>query len=507
MMQSMEAQTGQEKSLGRLLKLAEVHPRTTSSCDVMISSLADDSRRVGPGTCFVAVRGAQADGHRFVREAVNAGAAAVVVEDEVEVPASVARVVVTDGRTAVAQLAAAFYGLRGAGTQTPRLIGVTGTNGKTTIAWMLRSVLQAADRRAALLGTIEYDLVSERQKAPLTTPGPVELCRLLATARDAGATDVVMEVSSHALDQKRTDGLRFGAAIFTNLTGDHLDYHGTMEAYAAAKQRLFHRLDAGAFAIVNGDDPHAEYMAAGTRGTVIRYGLDAQRLEATARNVSLNSQGLSLHIRGKHINLEVCCSLVGRHNVMNVLAVVAAAEALGIAAPAIREGLQRLSGVPGRLQRVEPDGHPFSVYVDYAHTDDALRNVLGAIRPLTQGRVICVFGCGGDRDRSKRPRMAAVVGALADVAIVTSDNPRSEEPTAITRDIVAGFGKNMPCRVTVEVDRRHAIESAIASAQAGDTILIAGKGHEDYQLIGDQVLDFDDAKVARQCFRSLSVSA
>lgn len=496
-MESPVTRNSTSRSLRQLLESAAIPTRTPLVKDVAVLALADDSRDVGPGTCFVAVRGVKADGHRFVAQAVAAGAVAVVVEEAVDVPPTVAQIVVADSREAVAKLAASFHGLRGKGANSPRLIGVTGTNGKTTVAWMLRSVLQAAGRRTALLGTIEYDLLSEKHKAPLTTPGPIELCRLLATAREAGATDVVMEVSSHALEQQRTDGLSFSAAIFTNLSGDHLDYHGTMDAYAAAKKRLFAGLSPGAIAVVNGEDAYSAQMVEASNALVVRYGLEGGGLDVVGRNVTLNSQGLAVEVGGRLAESIMRCSLVGRHNVLNVLAVAAAAEALGIPVAAVRDGLECLSGVPGRLQRIEPDGHPFSVYVDYAHTDDALHNVLTAIRPLTRGRVICVFGCGGDRDRTKRPRMAAVVGSLADVAFVTSDNPRNEVPMAIIQDVLPGFGRASSCRVVVEVDRRHAIEGAIASAGAGDTVLIAGKGHEDYQLVGDRVLDFDDALVAR----------
>lgn len=492
-------------SLRRLLERARIAVRTPVE-DVRVTALTDDSRQVQPGSCFVAVRGVQADGHQFVTRAIAAGAAAVVVERAVDVPASVACIEVPETRSAAARLAAAFYGLSEEESRSLRLIGVTGTNGKTTTAWMLRSVLQAGGRRAALLGTIEYDLLSERRKAPLTTPGPIELCRMLAAARDAGATDAVMEVSSHALEQRRTDGLSFAAGIYTNLTGDHLDYHGTMNAYATAKRRLFELLPAGAVAAINAEDAHADFMVSGISARVIRYGLDAERHDVYGSNVALSRRGLSVRVHGAGSEFVVRSALVGRHNVMNVLAVAATADALGMPVTAIQRGLEHLHGVPGRLQRVEPDGHPFSVYVDYAHSDDALRNVLTAVRPFTQGRVLCVFGCGGNRDRGKRPRMGAVVAQLADVAFVTSDNPRREEPMAIIRDIIPGFGASPSCAVMVEPDRRGAIAAALAQARAGDTVLIAGKGHEDYQLVGDRVLEFDDARVARECLGCTAVA-
>ncbi|MBI4717218.1 MAG: UDP-N-acetylmuramoyl-L-alanyl-D-glutamate--2,6-diaminopimelate ligase [Planctomycetes bacterium] len=471
---------------------------------VALTLLTDDSRKARPGACFVAVRGAGVDGHQFVDAAVRNGATTVVVEHSVPLPRGVLAIPVRDSRSALARLAAAFHDLRGGndGANGLSLLGITGTNGKTTVAWMLRSILSAAGARPALLGTIEYDLVGERLRAPLTTPGAVELCRHLARAREAGATHAVMEVSSHALDQCRTDGLRFSAAVFTNLTGDHLDYHRTMEAYRAAKRRLFTGLGGEAFAIINADDPAAAFMSADLRARVVSVGMDARAADVSAHMARMGRMGSSFVLRGRTFETEIHCRLPGRHNVLNALCAAAAAEAIGVCAAAVRTGLEQLNGVPGRLQRVERDGCPFSVLVDYAHTDDALRNVLQAVRPLTTGRVLCVFGCGGDRDRSKRPRMAAVVGQLADVAVVTSDNPRSEDPQAIIAEILRGFEPGGACRVQVEADRKRAIELAIGEARPGDTVLIAGKGHEDYQLIGGAVLEFDDASVARTCLEA-----
>ena len=496
-----------------LLKRARIEPLNDfQPCDVRITckqaclSLTDDSRRVTPGGCFVAVRGGSVDGHGFVGEAAAAGASAIIIERDVPVPSGVAVVRVADSRVALAKLAAAYFGLCEADTRPLHLIGITGTNGKTTVAWMLRSILQAAGRTTALLGTIEHDLVGRCVPAALTTPGSLEIARLLAEARDHGATHAVLEASSHALEQKRCDGLAFDVCVFTNLSGDHLDYHETMARYADAKRHLFDLRRAGAWAVVNVDDPMGRSLARELEGPVLTYGLDYAEADvrAAVESVDLDGTGetghpVRFHCKTPLIDESIHLAFVGRHNVSNALAAAAAAEAMGIGADAIREGLEGLSTVPGRLERVETPGRAFSVLVDYAHTDEALATVLEALRRITRGRLICVFGCGGDRDRSKRPRMAAAVARFADVAFVTSDNPRHEDPRAIVDEILTGFDSDARCRVEVDVDRRRAIEAAIAEASAGDTVLIAGKGHETYQLVGDSVLAFDDLAVARSC--------
>ena len=470
--------------------------------DAVITSLTDDSRRVAPGCLFVAVRGTNCDGHRYIEQAVLAGAAAVVVDQDTKTFGDATYLRVQDSRAALGRLAAAFYGLYERPADKLKLIGVTGTNGKTTVAWMLRSILQAAGEKAALLGTIEYDLIGDRVAASLTTPGPVDLCRHLSAAAAAGARYAVIEVSSHALDQRRTEGLRWAVGVFTNLSGDHLDYHGSMDAYAAAKRRLFEQLDSHATAVVNGDDPATASVTATTRASVSRFGLNGGVCEVGATIESMTASGSQFVIRFEDGAVPVRIGLVGRHNISNALAAAAAGRALGLSPEAVRLGLDSLRGVPGRLQRIAPEESPFSVVVDYAHTDDALRNVLKAIRPLTAGRLRCVFGCGGDRDRGKRPRMAAVVQELADVAYVTSDNPRTEDPQAIVDEILRGFRPQAAKSVRVDVDRRRAIARAIAEADPGDTVLIAGKGHEDYQIVGDEVLPFDDAIVARECLET-----
>ena len=470
-----------------------------------ITKLCDDSRCCEPGCLFVAVRGTDCDGHEFVADAVQRGAIAVVIDRNVVVPSPALTLRVADSRTAISRLAAVFHGLNDRSSSSMRLIGITGTNGKSTVAWLTRSILRQVGRATALMGTIEYDLVSRRIAADLTTPGPLLLCEHLAEARAAGAAFAVLEVSSHALDQRRCDGLLFDAAVFTNLSGDHLDYHKTMDRYAAAKRRLFKLLDTDGVAVINADDPVGRTMVQQCDRRVLTFALDDPTADYRARIETMDLSGTDFTLLGPGVEVDVRLPLVGRHNVANALASAATAHALGVSLEMIAAGLRDVAVVPGRLQRVEPDAwrngakHGPIVFVDYAHTDAALASVLGALKPLTRerGRLICVFGCGGDRDRSKRPRMAAAVYGAADVAIVTSDNPRGEDPQHIVDEIMRAFPCPSPCRVQSQVDRRLAIETALAEAGEDDTVLIAGKGHETYQLIGDRVLAFDDAEVVR----------
>lgn len=495
--------------LDELLRSAGVTPLAGSQpAPVSITQLTDDSRKVVPGGCFVAVAGTKTDGARFVDQARLRGAAVIVGGPTLPAMEGVSTIRLPEPRESLSRLAAAFHRLnQDSSRQSLQLIGVTGTNGKTTITWLLRAILKAAGNRPAMLGTVEYDLVAERKPAPLTTPGAIELCESLARARDAGADYAVFEVSSHALDQRRCDGLNFAAGVFTNLTGDHLDYHENMDAYAAAKKRLFAMLPPKAAAVINADDPRGAEFAAATKATVVSYGIHAPSVDVRGVLQSVERTGTTFELQTRELRLPVRIPLVGTHNVANALASIATALHLGLSVESIVAGLQSISGVPGRLQRVEPDGTSFSVLVDYAHTDDALRNVLTALRPMTTGRLICVFGCGGDRDRGKRPRMAACVAQLADVAYVTSDNPRTEDPASIIGQIIAGIPRGTRCRVESNVDRRAAIYTAVQCARPGDTVLIAGKGHEDYQLVGDQVLHFDDVEVARDALAAREQNA
>ncbi|MEE9212597.1 MAG: UDP-N-acetylmuramoyl-L-alanyl-D-glutamate--2,6-diaminopimelate ligase [Phycisphaeraceae bacterium] len=505
----MGGRTQSDAVLAELLDAAALSVSAHSPDDlskIRISSLTADSRCVTAGSCFVAVRGEQTDGHAHIDEALRGGAAAIISEREADVPDGVGAVRVRDARSALSRLAAAFHGFApGQPYEHMKLTGVTGTNGKTTTCILLRSILAAAGHPTALLGTIRYDLVGETQPAPWTTPPPAELYRCLAQAAGNGATHAVMEVSSHALAQTRCDGHRFAAAVFTNLSGDHLDYHKSMHAYAAAKKRLFDMLDRQALAVVNADDPESEYMLSSCKARQVRFAIETPA-QVTAAVESITVGQSRFVLRTPHGDTLVSLPLTGRHNIANALAAAAAALSLGIGLDAVGRGLESVDHIPGRLQRVDSAGRGFNVFVDYAHTDQALTNVLAALRPFSR-RLICVFGCGGDRDRSKRPRMAAAVGAWADVAVVTSDNPRWEAPGAIIDEIRAGFTPHHRCQVQVEPDRRRAIQRALDAARPGDTVLVAGKGHEDYQIIRDKRWHFDDVEVVTEALANKEVPA
>jgi UDP-N-acetylmuramoyl-L-alanyl-D-glutamate--2,6-diaminopimelate ligase len=478
--------------LSALLTEASLEVREHSGPDPDLVGVCIDSRQCGEGSCFVAMRGAQADGHDYIEDAVSRGVSAVVAQESAGV-SGVAQVLVANSRVAAGRLAQAFAGWPGR-----KLIsaGVTGTNGKTTVAHMLRSMLAADARRPGLLGTIGYDTGTRRVSASRTTPDPVGLANLMAEMVEARRTHLVMEVSSHALDQDRTAGLDFAVGIFTNLTGDHMDYHQTMDAYREAKGKLFAQLSPDATAVINADDPAGDWMQRVTAARVVRYSLQG-RGDYRGRIRQAAAEGTSFRLEHPGGQLDVEMPLIGRHNVRNALAAAAAAGALGVEMSTVRRVLQEMPFVAGRLQRVGPPGD-CNVFVDYAHTDDALRNVLQSLRPLARGRLILVFGCGGQRDQGKRPRMAAVAEEFADSIIVTNDNPRNESPEAILDQILAGFSRRGPERVAVEPDRRKAIRRAIGLARKGDLVLIAGKGHENYQILGDKTIPFDDANEARQ---------
>lgn len=457
-----------------------------------VSGVFDDSRNVRPGGVFVAVRGSGVDGAKFIPDAIARGAA-VIVGSGITGVSGVIMIPCEDERGVVSRLAMRWHGLDTPATSL-RLLGVTGTNGKSTTAMMTRAIVQASGAKCGLLGTICYDLCARSVTADMTTPGPVKLAEYLHECRDAGAGYAVMEVSSHALDQRRTDGLRFDVAAFTNLTGDHLDYHKTEENYREAKHRLFTGLSADAVAVLNRDDPSSDAMARDCSARIVYYSLNsATEIHARLIRDSVKGTLYRMRIGGEDLVLEN--ALVGRHNVYNAMAAAGLAHAAGVPLDAIESGLNSVRNVPGRLQRV-PCASAADVFVDYAHTDDALRNVLSVLRPLAKRKLITVFGCGGDRDRTKRPRMARVAAEFSDAIFVTSDNPRTEEPMAIIQEITAGFAPDALARVLSEPDRRSAIRLALRTAGDGDVVLIAGKGHEDYQVIGTQKIHFDDVEVA-----------
>jgi len=451
-----------------------------------------DSRAVGPGDIFVAVSGAHADGHDYAAGALENGAAYVVCQRDCGTAAA-ATVVVADTAVALGQLAQQHFGNP---STTLTNLAVTGTNGKTTVSWLVRSVVQTAGRKCGLIGTIFYDTGQESSHASLTTPDALQVARLARRMVEDGAEYMMIEASSHALSQNRLAGVPFTAAAFTNLTGDHLDYHRTAEEYLAAKMRLFTGLPVHGTAVLNAESPAANEIAHHLTQRVLWYGLDTET-DVGGHIHSMDAQRTLFALSFAGRTELVQTRLIGRHNVSNHLAAAGLCLAAGFDLTTTAKGLSALEAVPGRLEAVDC-GQEFAVLVDYAHTDDALRNVLGTLAPLKKGRLICVFGCGGDRDRTKRPRMAQVAEEMADMVIVTSDNPRTENPEAIIRDIRDGFKRPRSRRIVIEPDRRKAVQRAIAEASAGDIVLLAGKGHEDYQIIGTERREFDDRKVAAE---------
>jgi UDP-N-acetylmuramoyl-L-alanyl-D-glutamate--2,6-diaminopimelate ligase len=479
----------------QLLRQAGIAPLAQEG-QAEVSAVCADSRQAGPGSCFVAIRGPLADGHDHIASAVAAGATVVVCQEASRAPAGVARAVVADSASAAGPLAQAILGW-----PSRRLtnIAVTGTKGKSTVTYMVRSILEQDGRPTGLLGTISYQTGRRSVPAGNTTPGAVELAGLCHEMVAAGMTHLVMETSSHALHQGRTAGIDFAAGVFTNLSGEHMDYHRTMHEYLDAKAILFERLGESAAAVVNADDPAGREIARRTRARLCRYGL-GDDVDLRGRIESLEPTGTWFVMDWAGCRQRVFTPLIGRHNVYNGLAAAGACLALGVDLETAARGLEALRRVPGRMERVGGEGC-FQVFVDYAHTDDALQKALESLAPLRRGRVILVFGCGGDRDRTKRPRMARVAQRLADRIVVTSDNPRTEDPLAIIDQIVSGLDADGRSRTTIEPDRRRAIELAIDAAQAGDIVLIAGKGHENYQIIGTARIGFDDVEVAQECLR------
>ena len=461
-----------------------------------VTAVAFDSRRVEPGAVFVAVRGRHADGADFAAEAVRRGAALVVSESRARPGTEGRWAQVGDARLALAELAAAFHGDP---SRELTVVGVTGTNGKTTTTYLLAAILEAAGRPCGRLGTVTYRIGAAEAEAPLTTPEAPDVQGLLRDMVDQGVAACVMEVSSHALAMRRVDGTRFDAAVFTNLTRDHLDFHADMAGYFEAKRRLFDMLPPGAPWVVNLDDPAGRRLA-GMAGRPVTYAVADGGAEVRPERVASTRAGTRLEVRTPRGRLRLRSPLPGRVNAYNVLAAAAAALALDVPPPAIEQGVAGLAGVPGRFEVVSSPDDDVWVMVDFAHTDDALRAVLGAVREFGTGRLVSVFGCGGDRDRDKRPLMGAVAARLSDLVVLTADNPRSEDPDRIIDQIrtgvlaTAGGG----CRHLAIPDRRAAIERAVAEAEPGDAVVIAGKGHEREQVIGDAKLPFEDRAVARE---------
>jgi UDP-N-acetylmuramoyl-L-alanyl-D-glutamate--2,6-diaminopimelate ligase len=468
-----------------------------------VSAVAYDSRAVHPGAVFVALKGVHADGTAYAREAITRGAIAIFSESQPPAGIDIPWLQVADGRAALAALASEFYGRP---SEQLTLVGITGTNGKTTTSYLLTAIFEAAGMKCGRIGTVGYRIGTREFEAARTTPEAPELQRMLRDMVTQGCTACVMEVSSHALVLRRADNLQFAAGVFTNLTRDHLDFHGDMEEYFIAKRRLFELLPPDAVAITNADDRRGADFAAAARRPVT-YAIDAAA-DVRPGPIAFSLDGLEFEVRTPRGTLHLRSSLVGRPNAYNILAAVTTAMALDVPFSAIESGIRDLTAVPGRFQVVSSKEDEVRVVVDYAHTDDALKNLLETARPLAQGRVITVFGCGGDRDRTKRPLMGAVAARLSDLVIVTSDNPRSENPAQIIEEIKRGIvlppdrvspkgtGPKGPACFAIP-DRKEAIERAIKEARPGDLVLVAGKGHEKYQVIGERTLPFDDVAVAR----------
>jgi UDP-N-acetylmuramoyl-L-alanyl-D-glutamate--2,6-diaminopimelate ligase len=473
--------------------------------DIEVRGLTNDSRAVHKGFLFVAIRGHNQDGHRYLAHAVEEGAHALVVEQAEKEFKDVTIIRVPDTKAALPGLAARFYGYP---TRGIRLIGITGTNGKTTTSYLLESIWREAGIRVGLIGTISYRYNGNSFEAPLTTPDSPELMRIIRKMRDAGITDIILEVSSHSLDQERTMGFHWSRALFTNISRDHLDYHSTMEEYFQAKSRLFTALGGNhgeerAMAVINVDDPKGRILEKMTTVPVVSYGLGE---DCMVRAVDIDStvDGVRFTLVTPLWSAPITSPLLGRINVYNILGAAATAYSLDLEIASIAKGIEGLAHVPGRLQPVR-NSRGLSVFVDYAHSPDALEKALKTLKPFAQGRLITLFGCGGDRDKGKRPEMGKVAGGLSDLVILTSDNPRRENPADIVEEIEPGvreaglrrIGSNLSRKdrgYRIVLDRRKAIRDAINAATGKDIVLIAGKGHERYQIIGNRRVRFDDVE-------------
>lgn len=501
------------KTLRRLLQ--NIEPlETHGDLDIAVSGIAQDSRKVRKGDLFIAVRGARQDGHLFIADAVRRGASAILTENAV-VNGSVQNFVrVADSRKALAKLAANFFEQPATHLQ---LIGVTGTNGKTTTSLLIESILRQNRFSAGVVGTLAYRWADKHEKAPMTTPDALELNRLFQRMLQDGVTHVVMEVSSHALSLGRVEGCSFRVAIFTNLSQDHLDFHQTMEEYFSAKALLFsnylNKEEGTSAAVINRDDPLGESLIEIAQRNVWTYSIDHRDAKVWAKWAEYSTLGTKAELVTPMGNIEIRSSLLGRLNLYNMLAAATAALAMGISPEVVSAGLEAVDFVDGRLQRVSTPHHlGFEVVVDYAHTPDAMEKSLNCLRELTKGRLVVVFGCGGDRDRGKRPIMGEIAAKLGDVVILTSDNPRSEVPEEIIREIEPGVqsvglkliesGRSAQTDkgYFLIADRKRAIELALSLGAPGDVIFIGGKGHETYQIIGDRVVPFDDRAVVHDYF-------
>jgi len=489
----------------QLRKIVQNLPEATveGPLDREVAGIAYDSRRITPGMLFVAIPGRQTDGHEYISNAIERGASAVICERNGIRSSRATKIRVADVREALACAARSYY-------QNPsaklRVIGVTGTNGKTTVSFMIKAILEAAGIKTGLIGTVRYEIGDRVIPAQRTTPESLEVQELMSQMLRADCQACVMEVSSHALEQKRVFGVEFDVAIFTNLTRDHLDYHQTMEGYFAAKQKLFTALEngtkKGAAVVINIDDTYGARLAERTKVEVqLTYGLQQPaRLRAT--KIQLGKDGSRFVVETPERDFACRLPLIGRHNLYNALAAVGAGIALKIPVVTLQAALNAMPPVPGRLETVSL-GQPFGVYVDYAHTDDALKNVLSTLREIATGRLLLSFGCGGNRDTGKRARMGKVAAELADFTIITTDNPRKEDPETIAAQISEGYRSVRAEGFSIELERRRAIQQILGKAEPGDIVLIAGKGHETYQEFENTVVPFDDRLHAQEALESL----
>lgn len=482
--------------LHHLLRLIHPHISLHDIADVSIAGVCEDSRLVRPGYLFVARPGTKTDGSKFVTDAIARGAAAILAAEPLPYSQIPCVTAAHPGRA----ISIAAHALAGDPARNLKCIGITGTNGKTTTAYLMRSLLARIGMRCGLIGTVEVDDGVKRREAQMTTPAPCDIADLFTAMRANSCGACVMETSSHSLHQGRVAGIRFAGAAFTNLTRDHLDYHGTMANYGAAKAMLFESLDQAAVAVVNHDDEWTRRMVLDCGARVVSFGF-GPGANYLAKNARLDGDGSRFTLQAPAGTIDITMQMMGRHNILNAMTAAALCiECFGMSLKDVAEGLRREAGAPGRLQAVRC-GQPFTVLIDYAHTDDALDNVLSALAPLKGGKLRVLFGCGGDRDAGKRPRMARVAEKWADAIYVTSDNPRTERPESIIDQIADGFSDIGRSKTVFEMDRRRAIQRVLADAEPNDIVLLAGKGHENYQIIGQEKKHFDDAEEAVNALR------
>jgi UDP-N-acetylmuramyl-tripeptide synthetase len=467
-----------------------------------VRGISCNSKTVKEGFVFVAIQGNREDGNKYIDEAIERGARAVIVQSSSKcLPCrptgnrNVSFISVEDTRKALAKLAAEFYDKP---SSKIKVVGITGTNGKTTITYLIEALLKKSHLSPAVIGTINYRFEDKIIASKNTTPGPVELQSMLDAMLKAGSNYAIMEVSSHALDQDRTEGIDFHSAIFTNLTQDHLDYHKNLKNYFESKAKLFKNISRRSFAVINDDDKYGRKIKELTKAQIITYGIE-NSADITARDIKFDGCATQFRLKSPKEETKFKTGLIGKHNVYNILATIAWAQKEGIDSSIIKSAIEEFSYVPGRLEKIDCNAD-FSVFVDYAHTEDALRNIIGTLRQISNRKIIVVFGCGGERDKTKRPKMGRVVSELADLAIITDDNPRFEDPEAIIKEIKKGIRKKNFCVIP---ERFEAIKKSLFLAKAGDIILVAGKGHENYQILKDKTIFFDDREAVRECLKSM----